>query len=174
MLYKLKPDERALEIASLAETIAIDRHRAINQRYGPSQREFVEAHLVPVVELVRRMGYGPLTEAVAWLHDTGEDTGYTAEMMRADGFPDEVVRPVGSLTKQPGENYDDYIHRVAADELAVPVKFADSLINMGNTALHGEELTDDRFHKNIGRYPANIALLQPLLLPPDHPVFAEG
>ena len=174
MLYKLKAEERAFEIASLAETVAVERHRSRGQKYGPSQRDFVDAHLEPVVNLVRRMGYGPLTEAVAWLHDTGEDTGYTPTQMREDGFPEAVVRPVALLTRIKGEDYDDYRRRVALDERAVVVKYADSLINMGNTALNGEELTDDRFFKNMGRYPVNVAFFQPLVLPPEHPVFAEG
>jgi (p)ppGpp synthase/HD superfamily hydrolase len=174
MLYKLKPEERAFEIATLSETIAVGRHRAINQKYGPSDRDFVEAHLEPVVGLVRRAGYGPITQAIAWLHDTGEDTGYTPEQMYEDGLPEIVVYPVTLLTKQPGENYEHYRKRCLLDERAKVVKFFDSIVNMGNTALNGEELTDERFAKNIARYPENIAMLQPLILPPEHPVFAEG
>lgn len=172
VLSQIGPRERAIEIASFAETVAIERHQG--KKYGPSDRDVVEAHIRPVVEFIARLGYGHLIQAAAWLHDSGEDTGYTPEMMYADGFPDLVVRPVDLLTKRPGQDYGEYRYQVVQDPRAVVIKFGDSVKNLGNTCMMGHELDDETFVRNVDRYTTNIEFFHPYVLPPDHPVFAEG
>ena len=62
---------------------------------------------------------------VAVLHDVIEDTPTTAKDLEKAGFSKRIVQAVEALSRQNGEKYEDYIDRVAANELAVKVKIAD-------------------------------------------------
>jgi polyhydroxyalkanoate synthesis regulator phasin len=61
----------------------------------------------------------------AILHDVIEDGGMTPEELRAEGFSDEIILAVETLTGRMGESYDDYIRRVLPVPLAARVKRAD-------------------------------------------------
>jgi (p)ppGpp synthase/HD superfamily hydrolase len=63
--------------------------------------------------------------AVALLHDTIEDSLFTAKTLLDAGIPLNIVDSVQSLTKFYGEDYDKFIQRVLKNELAVKVKKAD-------------------------------------------------
>ena len=65
--------------------------------------------------------------AVAWLHDTLEDTGLTAAELVHRGIPQALVDDVEMLTRQGVEKYGGYIERVGTDgsPRAVAVKTAD-------------------------------------------------
>ncbi|MGY4857684.1 ADP-ribosylglycohydrolase family protein [Cryobacterium sp. AP23] len=62
---------------------------------------------------------------VAVLHDVVEDTEVTLDDLRAQGFAEHIVRAVDAVTKRPGEPLAASMARVAADPLAMTVKFAD-------------------------------------------------
>ncbi|MBO0895321.1 MULTISPECIES: HD domain-containing protein [Arthrobacter] len=64
-------------------------------------------------------------QAVAWLHDTVEDTGVTLQGLREQGFPETVVAGVDAMTKRQGEPVESYFERVRANNLARIVKAAD-------------------------------------------------
>lgn len=66
----------------------------------------------------------------AVLHDVVEDTAWTLDDLRAEGFSPEVLAAIDCLTHRDGETYDDYIERVADNELARAVKLADLKDNM--------------------------------------------
>ena len=68
--------------------------------------------------------------AVALLHDVIEDSKYTAEMLVDEGIPEEVVEAVEYLTKQEGENYEQFTNRVVNNKLAAKIKKADIEDNM--------------------------------------------
>ncbi len=83
------------------------------------------------------MGSSEIVEkltAVGLLHDLIEDTKWTEEDLRKE-FPDDVVDAVVALTKVDGENYEQYIQRVMANELAIRVKISDLKDNMDVTRL---------------------------------------
>lgn len=61
---------------------------------------------------------------VGFLHDTVEDGGVTEAELRAI-FSDEIVDAVMVLTRSDGEQYADYIERVATNKLARRVKIED-------------------------------------------------
>jgi (p)ppGpp synthase/HD superfamily hydrolase len=61
----------------------------------------------------------------AVLHDVIEDTDITLEMLKAEGFPGTVLRAIDSLTRRPGENYEAFVARAAADPIGRAVKLAD-------------------------------------------------
>lgn len=66
----------------------------------------------------------------AVLHDVVEDTGWTLEQLRAEGFPDEVLEAVDCLTRRGGENYQEFVGRVQTNPIARQVKIADLEDNM--------------------------------------------
>jgi hypothetical protein len=68
---------------------------------------------------------GEYAQMAAVLHDVVEDTPITPDDLRTAGCPEPVVTAVIALSKQPGEPMPDYLRRVAADPIAVPVKRAD-------------------------------------------------
>jgi (p)ppGpp synthase/HD superfamily hydrolase len=88
---------------------------------------------------------------VAVLHDVIEDTEYTADKLREEGFSEEIVEAVLSVTRQDGETYMDFIKRAACNPIGKVVKIADLEDNMDITRL--PELTDrdlsrlKRYHK---------------------------
>ena len=59
------------------------------------------------------------------LHDLIEDTPWTLENLRQEGFPDEILEALDYLTRREGEDYQDFIKRVAGNPLARKVKLAD-------------------------------------------------
>jgi (p)ppGpp synthase/HD superfamily hydrolase len=63
--------------------------------------------------------------ATALLHDVIEDSDYSAEDLLAEGIPKNIVEAVELLSKQAGDNYEDFIDRVLANPLAAKVKKAD-------------------------------------------------
>jgi len=67
---------------------------------------------------------------VALLHDVVEDSPWTLDALRAEGFSEEVVLAVDSLTRREGETYEDFIKRGAVNPLARRVKLADIEDNM--------------------------------------------
>jgi len=67
---------------------------------------------------------------VALLHDVVEESPWTFDALRAEGFPEEVVAAVDGLTRREGETYDDFIARGVTNPLARRVKRADIEDNM--------------------------------------------
>lgn len=66
----------------------------------------------------------------AVLHDAIEDGDITLDILRSEGFSEEVCSAVVSLTKEPGESYDDYLNRVNKNPISRKVKMADLNDNM--------------------------------------------
>ena len=69
-------------------------------------------------------------KTVAILHDLLEDTPYTAEDLKKEGFSVRVMEAVSCLTRGEGEDYMAYIRRVCQNPLAAKVKRADLMDNM--------------------------------------------
>jgi (p)ppGpp synthase/HD superfamily hydrolase len=67
---------------------------------------------------------------VAMLHDVMEDTDYTADDLRKEGFSEEIITALLYLTHREGEGYMEYIERICENSLAVRVKYADLQDNM--------------------------------------------
>lgn len=67
--------------------------------------------------------------AVAWLHDSVEDTETTFDDLTYY-FGSSVAQAVDAITKRNGELYADYLNRVKANPIARLVKIADLSHNM--------------------------------------------
>lgn len=66
----------------------------------------------------------------AVLHDCIEDTEITLNHLRSEGFCDQVVEIVDTLSRRDEEIYDDFIGRILKNETACRVKLADLADNM--------------------------------------------
>lgn len=95
------------------------------------------------------MKMGSVTEMiVAVLHDVIEDTDWTIENLRAEGFPDEILAALDLLTKREGEAYDEFIQRAKQTDLSRKVKLADLDDNMNMKRIAKLEQKDiERFEK---------------------------
>ena len=123
-----------------ASSFAKDRHRGQKDKAG---KEYFEAHITKVAELVEQMFGGGYLPVIAYLHDLMEDTK-TVELELREMFPDEVVDAVVSLTRNSKETYMEYIQRVKRNPLAVQVKICDLIQNMDLTRLPNPTENDRR------------------------------
>ncbi len=113
--------------------IAIRAHEGQKDKSG---REYI-MHPIRVAE---RCG-DPMAKIVALLHDTIEDTDVKVEYLRDEGFPEEIIDAVLSLSKQENENYEDFVHRASENPIGREVKIADLEDNMDIRRL--KEITDE-------------------------------
>lgn len=65
----------------------------------------------------------------AVLHDVVEDSDYTLDMLRAEGFSNEVIAALDALTKRDCEGRIEAARRAALIPLARAVKLADNAEN---------------------------------------------
>jgi (p)ppGpp synthase/HD superfamily hydrolase len=66
----------------------------------------------------------------ATLHDVVEDSDWTLEQLRGEGFSEEVLQAVDCLTRRDGETYEEFVARAQANAIARQVKIADLEDNM--------------------------------------------
>ena len=89
----------------------------------------------------------------AVLHDVVENSTWTLDDLRKEGFSNEVLNAVDSLTHRDkeGENYWDYIQRAKSDPIAIKVKLADLEDNLNpdrlNAVTEKDEKRFDRYRK---------------------------
>lgn len=121
------------EIYKNAKRIAVEAHKG---QKGKSGEDYV-LHSIRVAEKCKSTN----AKVVALLHDTIEDTDVSLEYLRSEGIPEEVIGAVLSVTKQKGENYEDFVSRAAANAIGREVKIADLEDNMDIRRLH--EFTDE-------------------------------
>ncbi|QYW06664.1 putative phosphohydrolase [Pseudomonas phage UAVern] len=111
-----------------AKRFAIKHHGS--QMYGDVSYEY---HLNQVVQNVKiRKAGDPMLSiyvAVAWLHDTLEDTDATFEQIERE-FGLAIAYAVRCLTKTEGESYERYIQSCIDCAVAREVKICDTLANM--------------------------------------------
>lgn len=62
---------------------------------------------------------------VAVLHDVVEDCGVSLEMLRADGFSEQVLEAIDSVTRRTEESYEAFVLRAASNPIGRRVKLAD-------------------------------------------------
>lgn len=107
--------------------IAIEAHQGQTDRAGASY----------ILHLIRVMNAGQTKneKICGILHDLVEDTPWTFEALRKEGFSEEVISALVCVTKQPNEPYTQFIERIKKNSLAVKVKLNDLKDNMDITRL---------------------------------------
>ena len=108
--------ERAIAIAAEAHAGAVDKAGA------------------PYILHPIRVMLGVSTAAeriVAILHDVVEDSVWTFDALRAEGFSEEIIGGLESVTKRDeDEPYDEFVARAAANPIGKQVKLADLKDNL--------------------------------------------
>ncbi|MEO9786540.1 MAG: HD domain-containing protein [Aurantimonas coralicida] len=87
---------------------------------------------------------GEEAKIVALLHDVVEDSDWTLEGLRQEGFSDAVVDAVDALTHREDEDYFDAVRRARDNDLARIVKLADLADNSDRTRLGTVTEDDER------------------------------
>lgn len=116
--------ERAIEIATIAH--------ADQTRFDGSP--YIE-HPLRVMRTVRNQGHSERAQIVGVLHDTVEDSDWTFENLRDEGFDDSIIFPLELLTKEKGAEYELYVQRLSVNACARAVKKADLFDNLDLTGL---------------------------------------
>ena len=58
-------------------------------------------------------------------HDVVEDCGVSLEMLRAEGFSEQVLEAIDSVTRRVDESYEEFVLRAASNPIGRRVKLAD-------------------------------------------------
>lgn len=96
---------------------------------------------------------------VGALHDVMEDCHITREMLLAEGFSEEVVAGVESVSRRDGETYHDFVLRAAANRIGRRVKRMDLEENSDLSRIPDPTQRD---HDRTARYRKFIALIDAL------------
>lgn len=134
--------ERALEIA-------IDAHRKQTDRAG-------RPYILHVLWVGSR-GRCDEEAIVGLLHDVVEDSAWTLEDLGHEGFGERVIEALRLITKQEGEDYEDYLERVAANPLARRVKSYDLEHNLDRSRI---PKPSERDHERWEKYERALARLR--------------
>jgi (p)ppGpp synthase/HD superfamily hydrolase len=131
--------ERALEIALAA-------HKGQNDKSGANYI----LHPIRVME----KGETETEKICGLLHDVIEDSDWTFEDFKKEGFSEDVISVLKCLTKKPeNEDYDKFIDRVIQNPVAIKVKVNDLLDNMDITRLKEINESDmKRLNKYLKAY----------------------
>ncbi|SPF53108.1 conserved hypothetical protein [Candidatus Desulfosporosinus infrequens] len=122
MLYK------AIEIATRAHAGQVDK-----------AGEPYVLHLLRVM-LSRE---NDLKRICAVLHDVVEDSDISFDVLRKEGFSEEVIVVLDCLTKRKDESYDEFITRILENETACHVKLADLCDNMNLSRIENPNEKDE-------------------------------
>jgi hypothetical protein len=130
----------------LAKAIQIAAEAHLNQ-VDKGGKPYI-LHPLWVMDRVRHLGEDYMIVAV--LHDVVEDSDWTIEKLRDEGFNPKVISALMYLTHGyfSSNNYDEYIRLIATNEIARQVKLRDLEHNSKITRLKGLRKKDfDRLEK---------------------------
>ena len=92
---------------------------------------------------------------VAVLHDVVEDCEISLDDLRKEGFSEEVLDAIESVTKVPGESYEDFVERAAQNPIGRVVKLADLEENSDLSRIASPSWEDlervEKYRRAIGR-----------------------
>ena len=92
---------------------------------------------------------------VAVLHDVVEDCEISLDDLRKEGFSEVVLTAIQSVTKVPGESYEDFVERAAQNPIGRVVKLADLEENSDLSRIASPSWEDleriEKYRRAIGR-----------------------
>jgi (p)ppGpp synthase/HD superfamily hydrolase len=134
--------ERAIQIA-------VEAHAGAKDRGG-------KAYILHPISVMMRCETDE-EKIVAILHDVVEDTDWTFEALREEGFTDTIIEALKTVTKHSDdEDYDEFIHRSLKNEIGRKVKIADLRENLDVTRIG--ELTEKDIER-INKYKRALKVL---------------
>src|SRR5258705_504312 len=134
-----------MSLLEKAISIAVEAHRGKKDKVGVP-------YILHPLSVMNRVE----TEAekiVAVLHDVIEDTKWTFEDLKREGFPNDLLQALDCVTKREGESYEDFVKRSASNPIGRRVKIADLEDNMDVRRLKSVTQKDgDRFAKYLAAW----------------------
>ena len=134
--------ERAIQIA-------VEAHAGVKDKGG-------KAYILHPISVMMRCETDE-EKIVAILHDVIEDTDWTFEALRQEGFSETIITALETVTKlSEDEDYDEFIQRSLNNEIGRKVKIADLRENLDVTRIG--QLTDKDIAR-INKYKRALSVL---------------
>ncbi len=147
----LAPQKHSQPMSTLERAIAI----AAESHAGQRDKGGAPYILHPIRVMLRLQS--ETDQIVGVLHDVVEDSEWTLDRLRAEGFQSEVLRAVGQLTRRNDESYEEFVRRASTNAIAARVKVADLEENMDLSRI-SEPTEKDR--TRLLRYERALAFLR--------------
>ena len=137
-------------ILERAIQIAVEAHAGAKDRGG-------KAYILHPISVMMRCETDE-EKIVAILHDVVEDTDWTFEALREEGFAETIIEALKTVTKHSeDEDYDEFIQRSLKNEIGRKVKIADLRENLDVTRIGA--LTDKDLER-INKYKRALKTLK--------------
>lgn len=133
--------ERAIALAALAHVGQVDKAGA--------------PYILHPLRVMLRLE-GMEERIVAVLHDVVEDSDWTLERLRNEGFSEIILQAIDAVSRRPDEDYNEFIVRASKNSIGRRVKLADLEDNSDLSRL--TEVTD-RDLARLRKYQRGIAIL---------------
>jgi (p)ppGpp synthase/HD superfamily hydrolase len=117
------------EMSTLEKAI----HIAVQAHAGQTDKAGSPYILHPLRLMLEMRSETEMIAAV--LHDVVEDSEWTLDTLRAEGFSEEILSAADCLTRRQGESYTAFIERIKENAIARRVKLADLEDNMDITRI---------------------------------------
>lgn len=132
-----------------AIAIAAEAHAGVKDKAGAP-------YILHPLRVMLKVGDTP-SRIVAVLHDVVEDSDWTLEDLRKEGFSKAVVDGVSSVTKRAGETYEAFVARASRNRIGRRVKLADLEDNCDLGRIRKPTARD---HERIRKYRRAIARIR--------------
>jgi (p)ppGpp synthase/HD superfamily hydrolase len=134
--------ERAVVIAAEAHVGQVDKAGA--------------PYILHPLRLMLQMG-NTEDRIVAVLHDVVEDSDWSFEGLREEGFSKVILEAIDSVTRRPEEDYEDFILRSMQNSIGCRVKLADLRDNCNLSRIANPSETD---FKRVAKYRQAIGVIE--------------
>ena len=111
-------------MSTLARAIALAAEAHVDQREKSGS-----PYILHPLRIMLRMETEP-EMIVAILHDVVEDTPWTFDRLRQEGFSEEILAALDCVTRRSTETYAEFVERARDNPVARKVKLADLEDNM--------------------------------------------
>ena len=129
--------------------IAVEAHAGVKDKGG-------KAYILHPISVMMRCETDE-EKIVAILHDVIEDTDWTFEALRQEGFSETIIAALETVTKlSEDEDYDEFIQRSLTNNIGRKVKIADLRENLDVTRIG--QLTDKDIAR-INKYKRALSVL---------------
>ena len=129
--------------------IAVEAHAGVKDKGG-------KAYILHPISVMMRCETDQ-EKIVAILHDVIEDTDWTFEALRQEGFSETIIAALETVTKlSEDEDYDEFIQRSLTNNIGRKVKIADLRENLDVTRIG--QLTDKDIAR-INKYKRALSVL---------------
>ena len=132
-----------------AIAIALEAHRSMRDKGG-------QPYILHPLRLMIQMG-SENEQIAAVLHDVVEDSPWTLDRLRAEGFTEVVIEAVDALTRRDEESYEEFVRRAGATPIARVVKLADLRDNLDLSRIPEPTPRD---HERIDKYKRALVVLE--------------